>query len=154
MHDLTDDAFPDDEPLSLTLDALRGDVAQLEGVLGDAVSRLTRSFETIDALTIVNGRAPGFAAVAASPADRRRRAVAATIETSVAEAVTALQFHDIASQILRKLETRIDAVERLVVTAPPPGPVLPARGFERPGVAWSRVQVAQTSLAVGTAELF
>lgn len=104
---------------------VRTELDQLRTLLGEAVARLTSSFETIGAYSArpahpaVNGCFDGAKiipiAVPGAAGGSRHGAVllAEGIERSVNEAITALQFYDIASQILAHAGRRIELLERM-----------------------------------------
>lgn len=104
---------------------VRAELDQLQTILGQAVARLTSSFETIcaysarhpqrtvndcfDGEEAIPVAAPG--AVGLSQCDPAM--FTEGIESSVNEAITALQFYDIASQILAHAGRRIELLERM-----------------------------------------
>lgn len=104
---------------------VRAELDQLQAILDQAVARLTSSFETIGAYSAyyaqqaVNGRFDGAkaipvivpGAIGVNPYDTA--ALTEGIESSVNEAITALQFYDIASQILAHAGRRIELLERM-----------------------------------------
>lgn len=104
---------------------VRTELDQLQTILGEAVARLTTSFETIGAYTTrpaqraVNDCFDGAesAPVAALDATAGNQhgpgLLTEGIESSVNEAITALQFYDIASQILAHAGRRIELLERM-----------------------------------------
>jgi hypothetical protein len=104
---------------------VRTELDQIQTILGEAVVRLTSSFETIGAYSTratrrtVNGcvdhagAIPVAAPGAISVNQRDPAMLAEGIESSVNEAITALQFYDIASQILAHAGRRIELLERM-----------------------------------------
>lgn len=104
---------------------VRAELDQLQTILGQAVTRLTSSFETIGAYSacrtqrVANGFVDGAEAIpviapGATGVNRYDTAVLTEgIESSVNEAITALQFYDIASQILAHAGRRIELLERM-----------------------------------------
>ncbi|SCY07137.1 hypothetical protein SAMN05216420_102193 [Nitrosospira sp. Nl5] len=104
---------------------VRIELDQLQTILGEAVVRLTSSFETIGAYStratrrtvndcVDDGETIPVAALSAIGANQRDPAMlTGGIESSVNEAITALQFYDIASQILAHAGRRIELLERM-----------------------------------------
>ncbi|MGH8762172.1 MAG: hypothetical protein ACREUR_02960 [Nitrosospira sp.] len=94
---------------------VRAELDQLQMILGQAVARLTSSFETIGAYSARYG-AEAISAIAPGATGVSRydpSALTEDIESSVNEAITALQFYDIASQILAHAGRRIELLERM-----------------------------------------
>jgi hypothetical protein len=103
---------------------VRAELDQLQTILGEAAVRLTSSFETIcasarHAQLAANSCLDGaqtlpVAALGAIDMDQYNLATPAKgIESSINEAMMALQFHDVASQILAHAGRRIEFLERM-----------------------------------------
>jgi hypothetical protein len=104
---------------------VRAELDQLQAILSEAVTRLMSSFEAIRAYSarhlqpvadgsFDNAKTAPAAALGATDAGQCTLAVfTADIEGSINEAMTALQFHDITSQILAHARRRIEFLERI-----------------------------------------
>lgn len=87
---------------------LQGDMAQLKSLIDDAVGNLMISFAAITELARSQARC-----LEETPPDERGRCVALVqeIERQSRSAVVYLQFHDMASQLVGNMRSRIDALE-------------------------------------------
>jgi len=132
------------------LRGIRRDLDQLGSLLGDAVGRLTDSFDTLATTGEAQHRLLVAAAVRpGTTAHADVDALHGTFESGIASTVTALQFHDIASQILAQLAARVDVLERLAATA------LDADDDESTvGNEFTRTPVPQASMTAGAVQLF
>ncbi|WP_025039725.1 hypothetical protein [Nitrosospira briensis] len=104
---------------------VRAELDQLQAILSEAVTRLMSSFEAIRAYSarhlqpaaddvFDSAKTAPAAALGATHAGQCKPAgFTADIEDSINEAMTALQFHDIASQILAHTRRRIEFLERM-----------------------------------------
>ncbi|SEO49992.1 hypothetical protein [Nitrosovibrio sp. Nv6] len=107
------------------MQGVRTELDQLQAILGEAVARLTSSFETIGAYSTRlsqrgmddcldgAGTIPVAALGATAGYQHDPALLTEGIGSSVNEAITALQFYDIASQILAHAGRRIELLERL-----------------------------------------
>lgn len=140
----------------------RAELEQLDALIADAVARLSVSFERLCAAAVRPGTyvAPREAANDAperEPAPTCGRAAFDETASAFGEAVTALQFQDIASQLLAHAAARLRALERMagVLTRLPDASgedlcaaLAAARGARRTN------PVAQGRMAEGGIELF
>jgi CHAD domain-containing protein len=110
---------------------VRTDLERLRAILDDAVGRLLASFESIQD-HLDNRRDTRCAAQCAAQCFDPR---AGGIDGAVQDAVQAMQFHDMASQLMSHVERRMDYLVQLdqtmagggdVPRAPAPGPVAQA----------------------------
>lgn len=104
---------------------VRAELDQLQAILSEAMTCLMSNFEAIRAYSARHlqpaaddsfdrGKTAPAAALGATGAGQCNPAVLiADIEGSINEAMTALQFHDIASQILAHARRRIEFLERM-----------------------------------------
>ena len=148
---------------------MRAELDQLAGLITDATSRLTASFETICTLSARQqqlasavasggcscgaeaGSLPVHSRGAPDPEQRDLRALTDNIQRSVNEAVTALQFHDIASQLIGHAARRIELIERMAgqlerLPGDPGGALACTAQRDNP--------VGQVRMTAGTIELF
>lgn len=96
----------------------RAELEQLDALIADAVARLSVSFERLSALasraaTHVPPREAANDAPEVGPAPACGCAAFDEATSALGEAVTALQFHDIASQLLGHAAARLRALERM-----------------------------------------
>jgi hypothetical protein len=126
---------------------VRAELDQLRTLLNDAVARLTTTFET---MCVLSAR-PQL--VESSPGDV---ASFEKLRGRLNEAATALQFHDIATQILAQSMTRIEAIEQMTGRLGQ----LPGGSLGELDQAWmcspvSRPSaVSQSRMTAGAVELF
>ncbi len=127
--------------------AARAELAQLRTLMGNATGLLTTSFEAL------------AGKVATSSTVEDRRLVRGSIDTertemdrAVADAVTAMQFHDIASQLLISVDIHLGRLDETIeqATSAAGDAVLPVEH----GAARSPTSVTQTTMTAGTVELF
>lgn len=122
------------------------ELAQLQNILVDAIDRLMKSFSALDAATAGNQ----------------------TLHSNVASAVTALQFQDMANQLIGHVSNRLEQMEHMTTelyamlerTCSKPGegqsermPSLPAIVAQAQSIMAKKV-VRQSGLDEGEVELF
>lgn len=132
----------------------RTELAQLQALLGDAARRLAASFERLNALAVGGttrvrpqpacNDAPDGPEIGGEPA-----ASVDHIEQARREAVTALQFQDIASQLVGHTVGRLDSLERLARSLAR----LPELPAEELGAALALARGAQRASPVGQARM-
>jgi hypothetical protein len=91
---------------------MRLDVGQLEALLGDAVLQLTTSFDHLHVAAGAQHRLLAGGSTMSSPERCEIDSLNAAVDGAIGQAVTALQFHDIASQLLAQIGSRVDALDR------------------------------------------
>lgn len=118
-------------------DGIRADLGQLGELLDDAIARLTASFESISETTAASG--------AGHPLDLAR------VEDELGRAAIALQFHDIATQIVSRSVKRLDGMRESTTTRPHEDATgaTAATTEDR-----DEISVGQARMTVGEVELF
>ena len=108
---------------------LRAELEQLGTLLADAASRLEASFESVSVLS----ERQCVLALRTGQSGSELDAISQDLQRSLGKAATALQFHDISSQLLARAFRRVDRMGRMsaqlkglagnsgIEAAPPPG---------------------------------
>ena len=97
---------------------IKGELSQVDRLVGDAVGNLVASFKYISKLTRSHQETAQAIGQTATPADRepteqllhRRKAIADQIEQELDAAVTSLQFGDLVAQLLGHTMIRVEAL--------------------------------------------
>lgn len=140
----------------------RAELEQLEAILADAVGRLAASFERLSTLAargsaFVAPRQAANDAPAGRYARPRTECTGGGVAGAVREAVSALQFQDLASQLLGHAVARLEALERMSreLARLPEAPATEVRAALAAVRAGRRASpVGRHSLQEGGAELF
>ena len=132
---------------------IRGELTQLRALMDDATLRLTSSFET---MTSESARPIAGVGTPCCCALRERDVDAAgDMDRATADAVTALQFQDIATQLLDSIGTHVDQLDMTTASwSSPAAPRRPNDASDPRGVPPRRASVTQDTMTVGTVELF
>ncbi|WP_148715582.1 hypothetical protein [Chitinolyticbacter meiyuanensis] len=126
----------------------RNDVAQMAALLDDAIARLGEVFDALAALTATLPESGDV------PSAKDWPALRGEVQQQAARAIQALQFHDLARQVLMRLDARhAGFAELAVILADPARAAALAPLAERFDMLSHRT-VVQTNLAGGDIELF
>lgn len=143
---------------------VRDDLAQLDGLLADAAARLAASFERLSALAsrcctdaYIEPRPAANDAPQDAPAPAAARPASDEAASAFSEAVTALQFQDIASQLVGHAAARLEALERIASELARLGDASPEALSRTLAAAHGDLRaspVGQRRLSEGAVELF